>query len=159
MSISFRGSRNVELSLLKYLEDSFASDWSNVSVVKLFKNVYAKEVTLPVICARLVETSTTRLEIGSTTLDNRYLLAIDIFATSDAQRMDLADYLKDKVKNGWVHYNHSHASGNPKELERVANGRDFITEFITDSKMDFGDSASEKDRYRQNMTFLVRKSS
>lgn len=82
----FREARNVELSLLYYLEQNLAADWSGTTVVKTFKKVYARDTALPIVCVRLADTSTTRLEVGSDTLDNRYLLVIDIFVSDDGMR-------------------------------------------------------------------------
>ena len=86
-------------------------------------------------------------------------MVIDIFATSDGQLIDLADYVKGKLATGWVHYDHSHASGQPATLVRDANGRDYVTEFINDSKIEIMGSSESKDSYRQNISVLVRKSS
>lgn len=155
----FRESRNLELSLLYYLETNLNADWSGTTVCKTFKRVYAKDVSLPIVCAYLDDTITGRREIGSTTLEDRHLIIVDIFARSNSQRLDMADYVKDKLKDGWVHYNHSHASGDKSSLERAANGRDFVTEFISDGRVDFGVDADEKDKYRQRITIRVRKSS
>lgn len=155
----FRTSRNIELSTIYFLETALASDWTGVTVCKTFKEVYASTVPLPIVCVRLAETSTTRLEIGSSTIENRYLIIIDIFSKSDAQRLDLADYIKDKLKDGWVHYDHSHQSGDNSVLERAANGRDWVTDWNTDGKVDFGEAADEKDKFRHTISFLVRKAS
>lgn len=154
----FRTSRNVELSTLKYLEDSFTIDWSGITLVKTFKEVYAKNIKIPVVCVRLADTGTVRLEIGSKTLENRYLIIIDVFARSDAQRLDIADYIMDKLKEGWVHYEHGHVSGDNTTLELTANGRDNITEFVTDARIDFTETVDEKDKYRHNISVRVRTS-
>ncbi len=155
----FQANRNVELSLLKYITDCVATDWSGITVVKTFKQVYSKDINLPVICVRLSDINSTRLEIGSNTLDDRYLLIIDIFTDSDGFRLDLSGYLKDKLKDGWVHYDHSKASGNNTALVLTANGRDTVTDWINDMKVDFGDTVEERDRYRHTISIRVRKSS
>jgi len=158
MSSYFRESRNVELSLLYYLTTCFASDWSGITTLKTFANVYAKDIAIPVVCVRLAQTTTSRQEIGADTLYNKYLCIIDIFASSDAQRLDLADYIKDKLKTGWVHYDHSHMSGDHTTLDRTANGRDYIVDFVNDSKIDVYGSSDEKDKCRHSISISVRKS-
>ena len=157
MTSYFREPRNVELSTLKYLEDSFTSDWSDITICKTFKQVYAKNTNIPVVCVRLADTDTVRLEIGSKTLENRYLIIIDVFARSDAQRLDIAGYIKNKLKDGWVHYDHGHVSGDNTTLELTANGRDNITEFVTDARIDFTETVDDKDKYRHNISVRVRK--
>jgi len=155
----FRTSRNVELSLLKYLEDSLNTDWSGVTTCKNFKQVYAKNVSLPIVCVHLSDTQSQRHEVGSTTLRNRYLLMIDIFSRSDAQRLDLADYIKSKLKDGWVHYDHSQTSGDPTTLTLSANGREIVTEFVADHRVDLGfGNVDEKDKYRHLLSVRVRTS-
>lgn len=156
MSTPFREPRNVELSLNYYLETNLTADWPGTNVIKTFAQVYDKDVSLPVVCVRLADIQTTRREVGSTTLENRYLIILDLFVTSDGMRLDLADYIKDKLKDGWVNYEHSHASGNNIVLLRNPNGRDFIVDFLTDSRLDFGETGSSKDKFRQTISFLVR---
>ena len=159
MASWFRESRNIELSLLYYLEVCFKQDWNNISLMKTFANVYGKDIQIPVVCVRLAQTTTTRLEIGDDTLYNKYLCIIDVFASSDAQRLDLADYIKDKLRTGWVHYDHAHKSGDNTTLERIANGRDYVLDFINDSKVDVYGSSDEKDKCRHSISVSVRKSS
>lgn len=154
----FRESRNTELSLLHYLKSNLDVDWPGTTVEKTFKKVYAKDVSLPIVCARLSDTQSTRREVGATTLENRYLLIIDIFANDDGQRLDMADYIKDKLKDGWVHYDHSRTSGT-STLTQSANGRDWVAEFVSDSRLDFGDNVDQKDHFRHNISIRVRKSS
>jgi hypothetical protein len=156
MASYFRESRNCELSLLYYLEQSFATDWTGITVLKTFADVYATNQNIPIVVARLAQTNTSRLEVGDSTLDNRYLLIIDIFGRSDSQCLDLSDYIKDKLKDGWVHYDHSHKSGDNTTLDRTANGRDWVTTFVNDTKVDVFGSADEKDRYRHTISVQVR---
>jgi len=127
-------------------------------VAKSFKQVYAKDVELPVVLVRLSDTASTRLQIGANTLDNRYLLIIDVFNTSDGMRLDLSDYLLGKLKDGWVHYDHSHASGGAGTLDRSANGRDMVVDFLTNQRIDFGDTVDTKDKYRQTLSLRIRTS-
>jgi len=159
MTSYFRESRNVELSLLYFLQTSLNQDWTGVTVIKTFNDAYAKDINIPIVCVRLSQTTTSRREIGDDEYWQKYLIIIDVFSRSDGQRLDLTDYLKDKIKAGWIHYDHSHASGNNTVLERTANGRDYIVEFITDSKVDVVGGSDEKDKFRQMISIQVRKSS
>jgi len=159
MASYFRQSRNCELSLLEYLQTCFTNDWSDITLVKSFKQVFSSTVNLPIVCIRLADISSQRREIGSVNLEDKYLVIIDIFARSDAQRLDLADYIKEKLKNGWTHYDFSHASGDNTTLDKSANGRDFVTEFISNTKVEFGDDVEDKEKYRQTISIRVRKSS
>lgn len=152
----FRVARNIELSLLYYLTNCFSKDWTGISVVKTFKDAYSTATTTPIVCIRLEQTTSGRREIGSDTLESRYLFIIDIFAKSNGQRLDLADYIKDQLKVGWIHYDHSHTSGDNTSLERLANGRDYVDNFVNDSHTEIVGSAEAKDAYRHNISISVR---
>jgi len=158
MTSYFRESRNIELSLLYYLENNLNTDWSGTTVIKTFKDAYSKNIELPIICVYLSDTSSTRLEIGDETLDNRYLLMIEVFAKSGAQRLDIADYIIDKLKDGWVHYDHSHAVGDKSTLVRSANGRDWVTSFVGNSKVSLIETIDTKDKHRHSISIRVRTS-
>lgn len=152
---AFTQARNVELSLLSFLTTQINANWSGVSVVKTQKQVYAKDIELPVVCCRLADTSSTRREIGSTTLEDRYLVIIDIYAESDGQRIDLSYFIKQQLKEGWIHYNHSHNSGSTS-LTQVENGRDWVTDWISDSQVDLGQDADKKDKFRNTISIRIR---
>ena len=151
---AFSTTRNVELSTLYYLETQIDTNWTGVELVKSFLSAYDK--TLPVVCVRLTDVLSDRLELGATTLDNLYTFIIDIFATSDGQRIDLGDFIIDKLKDGWVYYTHAHAAGDKTTLERTSAGRIIVTSFISNTRLDFGDEVENPDRFRQSMTFNVR---
>ena len=155
----FSQDRNLELSTLYYLEQQFPDDWSGVTIVKTFKNAYAKSTAVPIVCVSLIDTNNTRLEIGSNTLEERYLIAIDIFARSAGQRLDLAAYIKGLLKTGWVHYDFSHTSGDKSTLTRTANGRDYVTDWLTDARIDITGGEEQKDKFRHNISVRVRKNS
>jgi hypothetical protein len=153
----FRQSRNVELSLLYFLENSLSADWPGTTVAKTFKQVYAKDVSLPIVLVLLIDTTVSRREIGANTLEYVYLLTIDIFAENDGARLDMADYVVDKIKGGWIHYDHERLSG-VSGLSRFPNGRDTIVEFITNARVNAGETVDTKDKYRHTITVSVRTS-
>jgi len=153
----FRPTRNVELSTLYYLENSLNSDWSGITVVKKFTDAYKEP--LPVIAMNISNVYSHRKEVGATTLLNDYVLSIDIFASSDGQRIDLADYITDKIKDNWTFYTHSQTPGSPTSLTRVANGSLFVTRFSSSYKVDLGsEGVNTYDRFRHYIEVTVRTS-
>jgi hypothetical protein len=150
----FRKSRCIELSILDSLESSIESNWSGVSVVKAFAQAYKE--SLPVVSIRLGNENDERQEIGTNTLRRTFTMIIDIFCTSDGQRLDLADFITETIKNGFVYYEFSHASGNLEELEKTENGRITLEFILNNSRVEFGDSPSLHDKFRHNITFTVR---
>ena len=153
---SFRESRNVERSLLYYLETNIALDWSGVSVLRSFKQAYSKDTDVPIITVELTDNNPVKREIGSTVYDGQYLCTVNIFAKSDGQRMDLTDYVKEKVESGWTHYTHSRESGDLESVTRTQNGRDSLLSFIDNSKITLSEIVDEKDKYRHKISFIVR---
>ncbi len=155
----FTQSRNIELSTLEFLETSLNTDWTGITTVKTFKKAYDTSTPVPIVCCRLADTNNARLELGATTLENRYLVIVDVFTRSDAQRVDLSDYVVDKLRLGWIYNTYAHASGNKSVIEATPAGRVFVTNWIANTKIDLGEGADPKDRYRQTISVLVRKSS
>jgi hypothetical protein len=155
MSRYFSSTRNIELSTLYFLETEIAKDWTGISIVKSFANAYTS--TLPVVAIELSSIDNSRREIGGTTLLKDYVIDINIFCTSAGQRIDLADYITDKLKDCWTYYLHSQTSGSPQTLTRVADGTIFVTDYITDNKLDFGENVDVTDKWRHLISVLVRK--
>jgi hypothetical protein len=152
----FRDTRNVELSVIYYLETQIAANWSGITVVKAFTDAYKSP--MPVVAIRLSDTTSTRQEIGSTTLLNDYAITIDIFAKSEGQRIDLADFIMDQIKEGCTYYVHSQTSGNPEQLTRVDSGYIHVNQFGSNMKIDFGNEGVDVyDQHRHFIQVNVRK--
>lgn len=145
--------RNVELSTLKYIETNIDSDWSSVNVVKSWTQL--EKVANPVICVTLDDTNYDRTELGATTYRNTYIFTIDIFATSDAMRLDLSHYLINKLIPGWTYYTVEQSSGNNRTLDYTSAGRCRIDSIFNNEKVELGALGDVKDRYRQSIVIAV----
>ena len=155
----FSKSRNIELSTLGYMETQLNASWTGITTVKTFKDAYDTNIPVPVVCIRLDSTNNARLELGAVTLDNRYLIIIDVFSRSDAQRVDLADFIVNQLKDGWDYNTYTRTSGSSTGgITGTATGKIFVTSWISDLKVSFGEEADPKDRYRHTIAVLVRKS-
>jgi hypothetical protein len=154
-STPFRVSRCVELSILDYLETELNSHWSGVSVVKGFQQ--ATKTALPVVSVRLTNTAANRKELGNYELSKYHTIILDIFATSDGQRLDLADFITDIIAEGIPYYTFSNVSGSKAELEKVADGRLVVNRFIENSRVNFGDDVEVQDKFRHILSFVVRR--
>ena len=155
MSTPFRVSRNVELSVLDYLDTELASHWTGVTLVKGFQQAY--KAALPVVCVRLISTASNRKEIGNYELKKLHNIVIDIFATSDGQRLDLADFITDTIAQGIPYYTFSNQSGSPAELEKIADGKLVINSFLDNSRLEFGEDVEIQDKFRHIISFTVRR--
>lgn len=152
---NFSTTRNVELSILDYLETEVEADWNGVSVVKGFNQAYKEK--LPVVAIRHLREDSTRKEIGGTDLIDTHTIVIDVFATSDGMRLDLADYIKNKLKLGWPYYIFSKDSGDNQTLVKVQSGRNSVFEFLENTRVEFGQDVEAHDRFRHHISFNVRK--
>jgi len=150
----FRRTRNIELSTIEYLQRMIGNSWSGVTVVKSFLQAYAEEV--PVVCIRLDETFNGKLEIGSTTYSNTYAIVIDIFAKSDAQRLDLSDFIMDQIKGTWTYCNYAHNSGRT-DIVGTPDGKVNMATVTYNRKVEIFDAVASQDKFRHLITFLVRK--
>jgi len=154
--IYFSQTRNVELSTLTYLETQIDASWTGITTVKTFKSAYDKNVPVPIVCARLADTNNARLEIGADTLDNRYVFMIDIFARSAAQRMDIADFITNKLKDGWTYNTYAHESGDSSTIVATAAGRSIVTDWTDNRLIELGENVDIKDRFRHIISIQVR---
>jgi len=151
----FTRTRNVELSVIQGIEDAVNNSWTGIPVLKAFLKAYSTQ--LPCICVRMLSVDSFRKEIGANTLRQQYLFSVDIFAKSDGQRLDLADFITNTVKEGFIYYEYSHSSGNAEQLTRETDGRIIFLSFINNERVDFSDDVEEHDRFRHSISFSVEK--
>jgi len=149
----YRESRNCELSTLKFIEDNLAIDWTGVNLVKTWTQL--EKATNPVVCVMLNDTDYERNEIGDTAFRHTYIFTIDIFATSDAMRLDMSDYLLEILNPGWTYYEISQPSGNNRTLTYTEAGRIRIDRILDNTKVELGAMGDVKDKYRQNILIAV----
>ena len=152
---SFRTARNIELSTVAYIQTQINASWTGVTTVKSFTNAY--KTSLPVVCVRLFDEESFRKEIGSTTFRHQYSIIIDIFATSDGQRIDLADFILSSLEDVWTYNEYSHNPANPEVLTTAATSKIRLLRLETNNKVDFGEEVDSYDRFRQNIVVRVEK--
>lgn len=158
---TYRESRNIEATVIDFLTDQLEiAGWQNINVVKGFNEVYSMKVEnfsqTGAISVRLSDTIHEKVEIGSTDTRRTVLIFLDIFATSDGQRLDIKDFLISILKQNIDYYEYT-TSGS-KVTSKIANGRLVFTE-IKDSPIDLGVNKSllsVQDRYRHFITLTGR---
>ncbi len=153
----YRISRNIESSIIEFIQSELSSaGWTNITVEKTFSRIYGIPVETfqkqAAICVRLEDTQHQQAEIGETSTNRFPLVLIDIFATSDGQRLDLKDFLVQIFKKGLPYFEYQ-TSGNTI-TSRIQNGRIRVTK-IDDVPVSFGvdkSSLEVHDRYRHLLT-------
>lgn len=151
---AYRVSRNIEASLIDFIKEELVNaSLSNVNVEKTFARVY--DIDLPTICIRLMDTTHRKVEVGTESTVRTPLVILDIFATSDGNRLDLKDFLISILKSGCPYYEYTIANGTVQS--KTQNGRIRVTAF-TDTGVDLGIDKSNldvHDRYRHSITLTI----
>jgi len=152
----FREKRCVQKSIAKHLNTELNSAFTDINVVLTWKD--ALQASRPVVCVNLESTESSLREIGTTQLNNSHLITIDIYAKSRGQAMDLADFIKDKVRDCFDYYlfSHSPLPGNYDALEETKSGKVRTVKFLRDEPIDFGDTSDERDRFRHTIAIQVK---
>ena len=153
MSTTYRPSRNIEASFVDYLTDNFNTDWTNVSVKKGMAQVYS--INLPVVCIRCGITEHAKAEIGGNATIRTAQVLIDIFCTSDGQKLDMLDYVVKKIKAGIPYYDYEIENGTVKT--KLQNGRLRVMD-IDVTNIDFNVDKNKldiHDRYRGLITLSI----
>ena len=149
--MAYRISRNCEASLIDYLTQKLIDDgWSGIRVEKSFAQVYGG--TLPCICVNVLEIRPEKLEIGSKTNLKYFIINIRIFAKSDGQRLDLADWMLDLLEDDINYYIYTITNG--EVFSKILTGRIVITRWLDDTKeLTNTEVLEHEDRYRHLLSF------
>lgn len=149
----YRISRNIEASFVDYLKENLQIDWNINRVEKTFSRIYAIE--LPSVCIRVGDTIHTKAQIGDDSTIRDVHVLIDIFASSDGQRLDMKDYIIKKIKNGLDYYEYEIETGQVKHKDK--NGRIRVLT-IDETLINFGTDKSDldvHDRYRHLIDLTI----
>lgn len=156
----YRPSRNIESSLIDHLRDHFTSaDWDNIIIEKSFSRIYGLQMdenkSQAAVCVRASDTNRKRAEIGTDSVLRSELVLIDVFATSDGQRLDLVDFLGSILIGGVPYYEYEVTNG--VVATKTQNGRIRVLT-MDDKPVNFGidKSALEvQDRYRHLISLTI----
>ena len=156
----YRVSRCIEASLIDFLQSAFTvANWTGITIEKSYTRAYTLAMNsntgATVVCVRASDTNRKRFQIGTDDLLRSQLVLIDVFATSDGQRLDLVDFIVDSLKSGFVFYNYV-TNGNATPT-KTANGRCTIQSF-EDTPVNFGVDKSGlevQDRYRHLISLVI----
>lgn len=155
--------RNLENSLKDFLDSEITSD----SVTDYAGNVVPVRIgrkndsdwSLPCIAIYMdAENSPDRLEIGGNLRDRRYLMILDIYATDEGERLDLAAWLTKKIENGFRYYTYTYNPSNPDSPTKVAGDLVNIDTFISNTRVELGQNVDDFDAHRHRISIQVWKS-
>jgi len=151
--MAYRTSRNIEASIIDFLKENFDDDWTGISVEKSFARIY--DITLPSICIRTNVTSHDKAEIGENSTKRTVQVLIDIFGSDDGNKLDLTDYIVEKIKGGCPYYIYTISHGIIQS--KTASGRIRVTS-IEVTPVDDNTEKSKQDvhdRFRNLITLSI----
>jgi len=156
--MTWRLYRNIENSLKDFLDtkisdDSLtAEDGSSIAVRVGRKR--DDNWTLPCFSLYLESETLERFEIGSNQRDDQQLIIIDIYATNEGERLDLAKWLIDTINDGWRHYAYSYNVSDPESPTRVAGGWTNV-DFLSNTRVNLGQNIDIWDAHRHRVSINV----
>jgi len=115
----YRYSRNIEASFIDFLKPLLQTDWGFDRAEKTFAEIY--KIEIPSICIRVRDAIHSKVEVGSDATTREVPVLIDLFCENDGQKLDLKDYLIEKIKGGIPYYEYEIERGQVKN--KVQNGR------------------------------------
>jgi len=151
--MAYRVSRNIEASLIDRITEDLVTDgWSGIRVEKAFAEVY--KGTLPCIVVNVLEIRPKKLEVGSKTNLKYFTVNIRFFATSDGSRLDLSDWMLDKLEDDTDYYTYTITNG--EVTSKVLSGRIVLTRWFENRKeLTNTENLELADRYRHLLSFEV----
>jgi len=156
--LAWQKQRCLENSLKDFLDAQVITDsvtdikGNNISIRVGRKN--DDNWTLPCISLFVESGTMERDEIGSNHRDERDLMVIDIYATDEGERLDLAKWLTDSINDGWTYYNYTYNSGNSELPIKTQAGLVHLN-FLTNTRVQLGQNVDVEDAHRHNVTINV----
>ena len=155
--------RNLENSLKYFLETNVTTDSvtdiNSVAIPIYIGRQNKQSWTLPCIAVYIdSDDLSQRLEIGSNKRLERTLIIIDIFATSEGERLDLAKWVADTINDGFTYYAYTVNIATPESPTKVANGLVNV-DFLTNRRISLGQTIDEMDAHRHQISISVWKNS
>jgi len=147
--------RNVERSIIDYLQEYFTTNWSTlgVRVVKGFANAYQGTNPLPLITVDLDDVDYDYIEVGSNQINKIYSFNVNLLARSDGEKLDISEMLFDALVVGCPYLETSYESGTYEHTVTDENGRIRIRiESSTNIELTQAQNVKDKHRFYVNIT-------
>jgi hypothetical protein len=153
--LTWQVSRNAENSLKYFLDTEISSDGvTDINGDAIPVRIGRKDDdnwTLPCIAIYKESETDDKIFVGSNQIDYRHLLIIDIFAENEGERQDLADWITDKIKDGWRYYTYTVNINTPLVPTKTAIGWVGM-DFVTNTRVNLGQNVSVFDQHRHRLS-------
>lgn len=151
---TWRKYRNLQASLVDFLSAQAVTDvLKDLDGESINFRVGRKNdtFTLTTISVYMESETAPRFEIGSNQREDKQLIIIDIYAKNEADRLDLAKWVRDSINNGWTYYTYSNNIVNPDSPTKVA-GKKVNVDFLTNGHVKLGTDVDVFDSHRHQLT-------
>jgi len=147
--------RCIENSLMDFLTakviTDVVTDIKGVSVPIRVGRKESDDWTLPCITLYVDNETSERAFLGSNTRLDSYLIIIDIFATNEGERCDLAEWVKSTINDGFRYYAYTPNESTPTVPTKVAGGLVSI-DFLTNARVALGQNVDLEDKHRHRIS-------
>ena len=149
---------NTNISLKDFLDTQISNDslkGDNGNTVQVYIGKENRDTwQFPSISVYMESETLNRFEIGSNLRQDEQLIIIDIYATNEGERLDLAKWLIDTINNGWTYYTYSYNVSSPESPTKVAGGLVNIN-FNSNGRVTLIQNVSEIDAHRHRVSLTV----
>lgn len=153
--MAWRFYRNLENSFKDFLESEISTDEiKDINGDSVTVEVGRKEDnnwSLPCIRGYFESENSERLEIGTNNRLETYLFMIEIYATNEGERLDLAKWVKDTINDGFRYYTYSYNSEDPESPTKVS-GNWVHLDFLTNNRVALSGNVDEIDAHRHRIS-------
>jgi hypothetical protein len=149
MSLAWGKISNLESSLEDFLKQEALNDGLSVGIRVGQK--LDTTWTLPSIQIYVDSKLKPRLEIGSNKRATRYLIILDVRATNNLERLNLADWVETVFNDGFTYYEYVYNPLTPDSPTKTDKGYVGF-DFVRSEAIDFGDDVNSYDLYRYRIT-------
>ena len=155
MSLSWSTYRFLENSLVTLLNTTLVSggilDENGNQIVARVGRKEDKSWVLPCISVYLDSVDSPKEFLGSNTTLDVNLMIIDIYATNEGERLDLAQWVFNTIRDGFRYYSYSYNSLDPTAPTAVA-GRWIHVNFISNMRVGLGQNVDLEDAHRHRIS-------
>ena len=154
MSINYRTYRNLESSLKDQLKTALDANFSSPTIDVRVGKTFNSTWKLPLVTVYWDSSPITPLGIGEKRWIESNTMIIDIYATSEGLKLDMASLIIQTLREGIDLHTLSKNPLNQSEVIKTANGTVHVS-IIGNDPIDLGDNADKRDKYRHRITITI----
>lgn len=149
MSLDWGVQTNLEKSLNDFLNAQAINDSVSVNI-DVGEN-FLDSWELPHIQLYTDSKQKPRAEIGSNKRANTYLIFLDVRATTNPERMNLADWIENSINDGFTYY--TYASNPANRDVPIKTDAGYVSfDYISSQKVNLGDNVNLFDKWRYRIS-------